>query len=131
MFPFDPSDPDHDYERVEMPGDYCEAWPLLPWQQIRVCNGFMTPHVLHCVGQATHITELDLGCHKQSPATVDGLADALRQLKLLCSLDVEWPGPELWEALVTPHRRAAVRATTLAAPLLCQLCRPALRQWPA
>jgi hypothetical protein len=102
-------------ERVEAPEAYCEAWPLLrsaPWQHIDVYKGLVTPHVLDCIGQATHITRLRLECHRTSTATQSGLAAALAPLKLLKSLDVNWPERSEWErAAVGDFASASVMAS--------------------
>lgn len=51
----------------------------------------VTPRVLECIGQATHITRLRLECHRKSTAAQSDLAATLAPLKLLESLEVDWP----------------------------------------
>jgi hypothetical protein len=100
MFLHDPAYPTQYVDRVETPDNYCEAWPLLraeAWQHIDVDNGVVTSRVLHSVGQASHITGLQLHCHRDSTATHHDLAAALAPLKLLESLDVQWVKLRHWQ----------------------------------
>ena len=134
MLVHDHTDPAGLVERVQTPDEYCEAWPLLrtaAWLKVNVDNGVVTPRVLHCVGQASHITRLQLHCHSGTTATHHDLAAALAPLKLLKWLDVDWFKPIYWQ--LAPDifgSTAAMKGCARAIAGMTGLTRLALRHVP-
>lgn len=81
-------DPYYSGDVFETPADYCEAWPLLPLDEITV-NGDVTPLVLETLAKLTRVTSVQLTLDEDSSVTFSQLGTTLQQLKQLQNLKID------------------------------------------
>jgi hypothetical protein len=74
---------------LETPANYCEAWPLLPLDVI-TADGVVTPLVLESLATLTRVTNLQMRLADESSVDLQHLAAALKKLKQLDELIVDW-----------------------------------------